>query len=189
MREITLSAEGKGLEYTKTLPISSRKIVVSKALISTAAFVFVPIAMVGISIFRPLTSISAILIPFLTIISVASASIFEIVLFLRTTGKGQMSAIANDVQKLFIGVLVVLVLVAYRALDRNNRSLEKLKRFSDKIQEILAEQQPYVFLYVPYSLPVVSSRIKGIVPAPAGITYNFKDWYVPKNMQKYSAVP
>lgn len=59
----------------------------------------------------------------------------------------------------------------------------------DKIQEILAEQQPYVFLYVPYSLPVVSSRIKGIVPAPAGITYNFKDWYVPKNMQKYSAVP
>jgi peptide/nickel transport system substrate-binding protein len=59
----------------------------------------------------------------------------------------------------------------------------------DKIQEILAEQQPYVFLYVPYSLPAVSSRIKGIVPAPAGITYNFKDWYVPKNMQKYSAVP
>lgn len=59
----------------------------------------------------------------------------------------------------------------------------------DRIQAILAEQQPYVFLYVPYSLPAVSSRIKGIVPAPAGITYNFKDWYVPKHLQKYTAVP
>lgn len=57
-----------------------------------------------------------------------------------------------------------------------------------RIQEILAEQQPYVFLYVPYSLPAVSSRIKGIVPAPAGITYNLEKWYVPKGLQKYSAL-
>ena len=26
-------------------------------------------------------------------------------------------------------------------------------------------------------------------PAPAGISYNFKDWYVPKGQQKYSVVP
>jgi uncharacterized protein YoxC len=32
-------------------------------------------------------------------------------------------------------VVVLLILVIYRALDRNNRSLEKLKRFSDKITE------------------------------------------------------
>ena len=32
-------------------------------------------------------------------------------------------------------VVVLLVVVVYRALDRNNRSLEKLKRFSDKITE------------------------------------------------------
>lgn len=62
------------------------------------------------------------------------------------------------------------------------------KQCYDRIQEILAEQQPYVFLYVPYSLPAVSSRIKGIVPAPAGITYNLEKWYVPKNLQKYSAL-
>jgi predicted permease len=109
-----LSAEGRGLEYTKTLPISSRKIVISKALISTGAYVFVPLALVGLSFARPLTAPSAILIPFFTIIAVASASVFEIVLFLRTTAKGQMAAIANDVQKLFVGVLVVLVpMVAY----------------------------------------------------------------------------
>ncbi len=35
-------------------------------------------------------------------------------------------------------VVVLLILVVYRALDRNNRSLEKLKRFSDKITENLA---------------------------------------------------
>jgi peptide/nickel transport system substrate-binding protein len=58
-----------------------------------------------------------------------------------------------------------------------------------RIQEILAEEQPYVFLYVPYSLPVVSSRIHGIKPAPAGITYNIDEWYVPRELQKYQVVP
>ncbi len=58
-----------------------------------------------------------------------------------------------------------------------------------RIQEILTEEQPYVFLYVPYSLPAVSSRIHGIKPAPAGITYNLEKWYVPKDRQKYNVVP
>jgi peptide/nickel transport system substrate-binding protein len=57
-----------------------------------------------------------------------------------------------------------------------------------RIQEILAGQQPYIFLYVPYALPAVSSRIKGIVPAPAGITYNIEKWYVPKALQKHNAL-
>jgi chromosome segregation ATPase len=35
-------------------------------------------------------------------------------------------------------VVVLLILVIYRAMDRNNRSLEKLKRFSDKITENLS---------------------------------------------------
>ncbi|MBN2298622.1 MAG: peptide-binding protein [Deltaproteobacteria bacterium] len=58
-----------------------------------------------------------------------------------------------------------------------------------RFQEIMAEQQPYVFLYVPYSLPVVSSRFKGIEPAPAGITYNLDKWYVPATQQKYKVMP
>ncbi len=66
---------------------------------------------------------------------------------------------------------------------------EKRKRCYFKFQEILAEQQPYVFLYVPYSLPAVSSRVHNIKPAPAGITYNLEKWYVPKAMQKYNVIP
>jgi peptide/nickel transport system substrate-binding protein len=58
-----------------------------------------------------------------------------------------------------------------------------------RFQEIMAEQQPYVFLYVPYSLPVVNSRFKGIEPAPAGITYNLEKWYVPSHQQKYRLLP
>lgn len=54
-----------------------------------------------------------------------------------------------------------------------------------RLQEILAEEQPYTFLYVPDDLPVVSSRFHGIEPAPAGIMYNFIKWYVPKEEQKY----
>ncbi len=58
-----------------------------------------------------------------------------------------------------------------------------------RIQEILKEDAPYVFLYVPDALPVVASRIKGIKPAPAGISYNFTKWWVPKNLQKYHFEP
>src|SRR5882672_12751793 len=56
-----------------------------------------------------------------------------------------------------------------------------------RIQEILAEDQPYVFLYYPDSLWAVSSRVRGIKPAPAGIDYNFIDWFVPKSLQRYSS--
>jgi len=54
-----------------------------------------------------------------------------------------------------------------------------------RIQEILAEEQPYTFLYVPDALPTVSARFRGIRPAPAGISYNFIHWYVPKEEQIY----
>ena len=59
------------------------------------------------------------------------------------------------------------------------------KKFYDKFQEIIAEEQPYTFLYASDALPVVSSRFKGIKPEPAGIRYNFTKWYVPKPLQKY----
>ena len=59
----------------------------------------------------------------------------------------------------------------------------------DRIQEILAEDQPYTFLYVPYALPVISSRFQGIEPAPAGIGYNMDKWYVSQSEQKYVLKP
>jgi peptide/nickel transport system substrate-binding protein len=59
----------------------------------------------------------------------------------------------------------------------------------DRVQEILAEEQPYTFLYVPYALPVISARFQGVAPAPAGIAYNMDKWYVPKAEQKYLLKP
>lgn len=54
-----------------------------------------------------------------------------------------------------------------------------------RLQEVLAEDCPYVFLYVPESLPIIHARFKGIDPGPAGIGHNFIKWYVPKEQQKY----
>jgi peptide/nickel transport system substrate-binding protein len=59
----------------------------------------------------------------------------------------------------------------------------------DRIQEILAEDQPYTFLYVPYALPMISARFHGIEPAPAGIAYNLDKWYVPQAEQRYVLKP
>ena len=60
-------------------------------------------------------------------------------------------------------------------------------RYYHRLQEVLAEDQPIVFLYFRDALPVVSSRVKGIVPSPNGIRYNFHEWFVPKHLQRYTA--
>jgi peptide/nickel transport system substrate-binding protein len=72
-----------------------------------------------------------------------------------------------------------------RLLEEGRGTFDKEKRRTCyyRMQEILAEEQPYTFLYVPLALPVVSVRFRGIEPAPAGIDYNFIKWYVPKNEQ------
>jgi peptide/nickel transport system substrate-binding protein len=64
---------------------------------------------------------------------------------------------------------------------------EDRKKYYDRLQEVLAEDQPLVFLYFRDALPVVSARVRGIVPAPNGIRYNFNEWYVPKHLQRYTA--
>jgi peptide/nickel transport system substrate-binding protein len=61
------------------------------------------------------------------------------------------------------------------------------KRYYDRFQEILAEDQPYVFLYFRDALPVVSSRVRGVLPGSAGIDYNFHDWWVPRSEQRYTS--
>lgn len=61
-------------------------------------------------------------------------------------------------------------------------------RLYARVQEILADDQPYCFLFVPYALPVVQRRFMGIKPALAGIMYNFDKWWVPKALQRYEMV-
>jgi peptide/nickel transport system substrate-binding protein len=68
-----------------------------------------------------------------------------------------------------------------RTFDQSER-----KKIYDRFQEILAEEQPYTFLYVAEALPAVAKRFRGIEPSPAGITYNFIKWWVPESEQKYT---
>jgi peptide/nickel transport system substrate-binding protein len=73
------------------------------------------------------------------------------------------------------------------ALDSARRTFdrEKRKQQYDIMQEEIYKDVPMVFLYAPYSLPVMHKRFHGIKPAPAGIGYNSEHWYVPKELQKY----
>lgn len=75
-----------------------------------------------------------------------------------------------------------------RLLEEGRRTFDAAERKQayDRFQEILVEQQPYTFLYVAHSLPALNGRFMGIRPAPAGIAYNFKDWYVPSARQRYA---
>lgn len=68
---------------------------------------------------------------------------------------------------------------------RRTFNIEERKRAYYRIQEILADEVPYIFLYVPDATPILSSRFKGIKPTTIGISYNLPKWYVPSNLQKH----
>ena len=109
-----LNSEGRGLEYTKTLPIDVNRIILSKTVISTLTYVPVPLVLCVMAFLKPLTSPLLLLIPFFGVLAIASASIFEIQLFLSSVTKGKISAIIHDLKKLVIGVATLLIpLVAY----------------------------------------------------------------------------
>jgi peptide/nickel transport system substrate-binding protein len=72
-------------------------------------------------------------------------------------------------------------------LEQGRRTFNQEKRAGiyHRIQGILYNEQPYMFLWVAESLPIVHRRFKNISPAPAGIGYNLIRWYVPARQQRY----
>ena len=52
-----------------------------------------------------------------------------------------------------------------------------------RFQEILHEEQPYLFLLAPKALTAADKRIHGIQIYPFGLDQ--RDWFVPKSMQRY----
>jgi peptide/nickel transport system substrate-binding protein len=60
-------------------------------------------------------------------------------------------------------------------------------RFYHRLHEVLAEDQPLVFLYWRDVMPAVSSRVFGIDPGSAGIKWNQDEWFVPKYLHRYTA--
>lgn len=75
-----------------------------------------------------------------------------------------------------------------RLIEEGRRifDVEKRATIYKKIHFILADEKPYTFLYCPYATPAINKRFRGIEPAPAGIGYNFINWYVRSEEQKYT---
>ena len=78
-----------------------------------------------------------------------------------------------------------LVVEGRREFDHEAR-----KKIYFREQEILADEQPYMFLYYPASLVAVDKRFRGVVPSPQGIGRyypGFLAWWVPPGLQRYGA--
>ncbi|EHJ47923.1 extracellular solute-binding protein family 5 [Solidesulfovibrio carbinoliphilus subsp. oakridgensis] len=76
-------------------------------------------------------------------------------------------------------------------LERGRRTVDQAerKKIYDAFQEILHKDQPYLFLFAPYALPILSSRFQDVAVAPAGITYNFTKWWIPRDKQTFRLAP
>ncbi len=70
---------------------------------------------------------------------------------------------------------------------RTTCAREDRVKYYHRLQEILAEDLPLVFLYFADALPVVSSRVYGIDAGPNGIRYRSNRWFVPQALQRYTA--
>lgn len=68
---------------------------------------------------------------------------------------------------------------------RSEFDLNKRAEIYHKVQKIILDDRPYIFLFVPESLVMMHKRFKGVAPAPAGIAYNLEEWYVNRGEEKY----
>ena len=102
-----LNSEGTGLDYTKTLPLDINRIIISKTFISAMTYLPVPIILFVLSFFKPITSMLCVFIPTFVLLSIISASIFEIQLFLNYVTKGRISALIHDFKTKIALILIV----------------------------------------------------------------------------------
>jgi peptide/nickel transport system substrate-binding protein len=74
-----------------------------------------------------------------------------------------------------------------RLLVAGRREFDPKKRETiyHQIHRLIANDLPYVFLYCPDELQAIHKRIQGPTVAPAGIGWNFREWWVPKAKQRY----
>ena len=74
-----------------------------------------------------------------------------------------------------------------RLLVEGRRTFDFKKREAiyHRIHARIAADLPYVFLYCPDELQAIHKRIQGPEVAPAGLGWNFREWWVPKQKQRY----
>jgi len=61
-------------------------------------------------------------------------------------------------------------------------------RIYQEIHSLIADDAPYTFLFVPYATVSISKRFRGIAVEKSGIYYNFIDWYVMPDEQKFNFI-
>jgi len=66
-----------------------------------------------------------------------------------------------------------LIIKAQSEIDR-----EKFANIYRKIFKDIANDHPYVFLYIPNSITAVSKKVKGVKPSVIGLEYNFIHWKI-----------
>lgn len=62
---------------------------------------------------------------------------------------------------------------------------EKARAMWHRAQDLIAEDQPYTFLYVPKQINFLHKRFKNVQMETVGWNYNVIQWWVPKADQKY----
>ncbi len=55
---------------------------------------------------------------------------------------------------------------------------EKRKKIYHEFHALIAEDQPYTFLYYPQALPILAKRFTGVKVTPIGIWWNFPQWKI-----------
>jgi len=68
---------------------------------------------------------------------------------------------------------------------RRSFDIEKRKAVYAQVAQLIYQDQPYMFIAVPYSLSCLHRRFRGVKPARSGYFYNFIDWWVEKQERKY----
>ncbi len=72
---------------------------------------------------------------------------------------------------------------------RNACRQEDRKKIYQEVHQLIADDQPYTFLYYPMALPIVHKRFKGVRPSPIGISYNLPEWKIPRNKTEWYLIP
>jgi len=75
-----------------------------------------------------------------------------------------------------------------RLIEEARKEFDKEKRVQmyHQIHRIIAEDQPYTFLFTNKALIAIDKRIKNVIPYPIRPSFKFTDWFVPVELQKYS---
>lgn len=78
-----------------------------------------------------------------------------------------------------------------RLLEEGRRTLdlEKRKKIYHRVHALIAQDQPYTFLFVPSGLSAVHRRFKGLEVTSFGISRHPERWYVPAPLQKHEIEP